>query len=193
MDHQNYYEILEVSPHATEEEIQRAFERLTTVYSPASPGIHALFPPEEVTQIRAKIDEAYQVLSNPRRRQHYDLSLRGEAPPEEISPARADRRPQRLNAEEIHDMLGTDQPAYTGGTLRTIREFLSLDLKDVAEEIKLRRGILQAIEEENVAALPALVYLKGFVKAYAKCLGLDPERVVADYLEGIARQGYAMS
>jgi len=191
VDYQNYYEILEVSPHATDEEIQHAFERLATAYSATSPGIHALFPPEDIKVIRAKIEEAYQVLSNPRRRQHYDLMLRGEAPPETASPARPDHRQRRLSPEELHQVLGPDHPAYSGGSLRTIREFLSLDEKEIAQEIKLRRGMLRAIEEEDVAALPAPVYLKGFIKAYAKCLGLDPERVVHDYLEGIVRQGYS--
>ena len=38
------------------------------------------------------------------------------------------------------------------------------------------------IEEEATDKLPALVYLKGFLKNYARCLNLDPQKVVEEYL-----------
>jgi cytoskeletal protein RodZ len=41
---------------------------------------------------------------------------------------------------------------------------------------------LEWIEEEAFEKLPALVYLKGFLKSYAQSLGLDPQKVVEEYL-----------
>ena len=49
---------------------------------------------------------------------------------------------------------------------------------------------MKAIEEEDVQALPAPVYLKGFLRTYAKALGLDPYRVTEEYLERIRWKGY---
>jgi len=42
---------------------------------------------------------------------------------------------------------------------------------------------LRYIEEENVDGLPARVYVRGFVEAYARVVGLDPVRSVAGFME----------
>jgi cytoskeletal protein RodZ len=41
---------------------------------------------------------------------------------------------------------------------------------------------LQAIEDEAFDTLPAAVYARGFVAAYARAIGLDPNRVVESYM-----------
>jgi cytoskeletal protein RodZ len=41
---------------------------------------------------------------------------------------------------------------------------------------------LEWVEEEVFEKLPPLVYLKGFLKSYAQSLGLDPPKVIEDYL-----------
>jgi cytoskeletal protein RodZ len=41
---------------------------------------------------------------------------------------------------------------------------------------------LEWIEEEAFEKLPALVYLKGFLRGYAQALGLNPQKVVEEYL-----------
>ena len=43
--------------------------------------------------------------------------------------------------------------------------------------------LLRFIEDERFDALPAAVYVRGFVTAYAGCLGLDAERVASGYME----------
>src|SRR5258708_39330726 len=43
--------------------------------------------------------------------------------------------------------------------------------------------MLQALEEENFDHLPGGIFNKGFVRAYARYVGLDEEQAVADYLE----------
>ena len=60
----------------------------------------------------------------------------------------------------------------------------------MAVETKVGKHNLKAIEEEDVQALPAPVYLKGFLRVYAKALGLDPQRVTEEYIEGITWKGY---
>jgi cytoskeleton protein RodZ len=41
---------------------------------------------------------------------------------------------------------------------------------------------LEWIEEEAFEKLPPLVYLKGFLKSYAQSLGLDPQKVIEEYI-----------
>jgi len=187
---QNYYEILEVSPQATDEEIRIAYENLKTTYSPSSPGIYALFTPEEVKDILTKVEEAYRVLSNPRSRREYDLMLRGEGGKVAIPPSTPIVPHRRLGPEEIREIMGSKEVTFSGESLRKIREYLSLGLDVVAMETKIGKDNLRSIEEEDIHAFPAPVYLKGFLGAYAKILGLDPYKVVEEYLQGITRKGY---
>lgn len=70
---------------------------------------------------------------------------------------------------------------FSGMLLRDIREYRGVDLQNVAAHTRISMVYLQAIEDEDVAALPAKVYLKGYVGQYAAELGLEPHRVVQGY------------
>jgi cytoskeletal protein RodZ len=71
---------------------------------------------------------------------------------------------------------------YRGKTLRQIRERMGIDLETVAQETRINMKTLEWIEGEDMEKLPPLVYLKGFLKGYAQSLGLDPLKVVEEYL-----------
>ena len=187
---QNYYEILEVGPRATEEEIRIAYDKLKAIYSRHTPGMTHLFTPAEVKEIHDKVEEAYRVLRDPRSQREYDLMIRGEgemttmpAPPPLVSH-------RLLSPKQIEEALGGDEIHWSGENLGKIRRYLSLEIDEVAVEIKVSKHNLQAIEEEDVHALPAPVYLKGFLRVYAKVLGLDPKQVSDEYLAGITEKGY---
>jgi cytoskeleton protein RodZ len=60
-----------------------------------------------------------------------------------------------------------------GTMLREERERQGLSLDTVSDKIKISRSCLAAIEEGNESVLPHPVYAKGFIKNYAKLLGLD--------------------
>lgn len=69
-----------------------------------------------------------------------------------------------------------------GDKFRKARESKSLSLEDVANVTKISTRMLQAIEAEHFDLLPGGVFNKGFIRAYAKHLGLDSEEAVTDYL-----------
>ncbi len=92
---------------------------------------------------------------------------------------------RHLGPAELREALGGEEGPFSGENLRKIREYLSLEADEVARETKIGRNNLSSIEEEDINSLPALVYLKGFLKAYAKVLGLDPYKVIEDYLAAI--------
>lgn len=73
--------------------------------------------------------------------------------------------------------------ANLGGYLQGTRISLGLDLKAVAEETKITPSNIQAIEENNFAALPAETFTRGFYTLYAKMLSLDPEDVLQLYMQ----------
>jgi curved DNA-binding protein CbpA len=187
---QNYYEILEVGTKATEEEIRVAYDKLRAIYSPSSPGMTILFTPEEVKEIHDKVEEAYRVLRDPRSQREYDLMIRGEGEMTALPAPSPIITHRVLSPQQIEEALGGGETYWSGASLRKIRRYLSLDIDDVAVEIKVSKHNLQAIEEEDVKALPVPVYLKGFLRVYAKALGLDLKQVTDEYLAGIMGKGY---
>ncbi|HVN18360.1 MAG TPA: helix-turn-helix domain-containing protein [Dongiaceae bacterium] len=69
-----------------------------------------------------------------------------------------------------------------GDKFRKAREKKQLSFDDVSNVTKISSRMLQAIEEEHFDRLPGGVFNRGFIRAYAKHLGLDAEAAVNDYL-----------
>lgn len=68
-----------------------------------------------------------------------------------------------------------------GERFRAAREARGLTLSEVAEQIRIRSVYLTAIEEENWPSIGAPVYVRGFLRTYARFLGLDPEEAVGEF------------
>jgi cytoskeletal protein RodZ len=68
-----------------------------------------------------------------------------------------------------------------GATLRRARNSKQLTLEQLAERTKVGTTVLKAFENNDVDRLPARVYARGFLRAYAKEVGLDPEETVDEY------------
>ncbi len=69
-----------------------------------------------------------------------------------------------------------------GAKFRTARESKELSLDDISNVTKISARMLQAIEEEDFDQLPGGVFNKGFIRAYAKHLGLNSEDAINEYL-----------
>lgn len=69
-----------------------------------------------------------------------------------------------------------------GDKFRKTREKKGISLDDVSHVTKIGTRMLQAIEEENFDRLPGGVFNRGFIRAYAKHLGLNEEDAIASYL-----------
>lgn len=70
-----------------------------------------------------------------------------------------------------------------GEYLRETRTNLNVDLLTVAEETRIPSKCLQAIEENDFAALPAEAFARGFYALYAKKLSLDPTEILQRYTQ----------
>lgn len=190
IEEQTYYEVLEISPDATDREIEQAYERIKETFQDDSVAVYSLFSEREMKKIQAVIEEAHRVLLDERLRKDYDqthlsaLALRrpkSEKPPE--APEVPAGKKTYLPFSEISIDVG--QGPYQGKMLRQIREKMGMDLKTISTETKISLKVLELIEEEAFDRLPAQVYLKGFLKGYAQCLGLDPKKVTEDYLSSM--------
>lgn len=76
---------------------------------------------------------------------------------------------------------------FTGQFLREIREYKNVSMDRLVEMTRISRSQLEAIENDNIAKLPADVYTRGFVSQYAKVIKLNPELVATSYLHHIKR------
>jgi cytoskeletal protein RodZ len=76
---------------------------------------------------------------------------------------------------------GETQPPETiespGKYLKAKRESQRISLREVTNATKIREAVLRAIEEDCYEDLPH-IYVKSFLSAYAKRLGLDPTDVI---------------
>jgi cytoskeletal protein RodZ len=73
-----------------------------------------------------------------------------------------------------------------GDEFRAAREARHLTLSDVSEQIHIRSTYLESIEREDWSAIAAPVYVKGFIRTYARFLGLDQEDAVRRYAALVA-------
>lgn len=78
---------------------------------------------------------------------------------------------------------GGDGVGKFGEKFRKEREKKGFSFDDVSHITKIGSRMLQAIEEENFDRLPGGVFNKGFIRTYAKHLGMNDEEAIASYLE----------
>jgi flagellar biosynthesis protein FlhG len=99
---------------------------------------------------------------------------------------------QQMLQNQLAHEIGPETE-FTGPLLRKVRESHGVELADICAKTKISKVHLEAIEEEHFAALPAAVYVRGFVAELAKFLRLDPPQVQRTFLrrmrEGLALRG----
>ncbi|HVF62034.1 MAG TPA: helix-turn-helix domain-containing protein [Thermoanaerobaculia bacterium] len=74
------------------------------------------------------------------------------------------------------------EPVSFGTWLRRQREMRGVDLRDIAERTKISLRYLEAMEDDRFDILPAPIFAKGFLREYAKHVGLSPDEVVNHFL-----------
>jgi len=191
----SHYELLEVSPTASFEDIRRANRRIRDIYGAESIAISGLYDPASLEAVHRRLDLAYTTLMDAAKRKDYDLELFPDGVPMPVAPptgplgsgpavpprgAKADDSANLAVRPPMPEL--TPQTEFTGPLLRQIREAIGVELREIAERSKIGMAYLQALEAELFGKLPAPVYVRGFLAEYARALGLDVERVKQTYL-----------
>ena len=73
-----------------------------------------------------------------------------------------------------------------GYTLRQERERQNLSIEDIEQGTSIRALYIEAIENGEYDKLPGTVYTKGFIKNYAKFLGLDADAMTKEFANDLA-------
>ncbi len=171
------YAVLGLEPRATAGQIERAYRFCLELYAEGSLATYSLLEPREAEAQRMRVKEAYEILADPQKRKSYDESRGLEPPPETVVPFPAPASRQQAAAPVV----------ISGPVLRRIREEQGVSLRQIANVAKIGIRTLEDIEADRFASLPAPVYLRGFLKEYARILGLDQAHVVAKYLARLPR------
>lgn len=70
--------------------------------------------------------------------------------------------------------------ASFGSRLRQHRERHQIDLAAIAEQTKIKRSLLEALERDDLSRWPGGIFRRSWVRAYATAIGLDADKVIAD-------------
>ncbi len=210
-DQLNYYEMLDIKPDAVPYEIRHAYNAALQLYQPGSLVSYSFFSDGERRAILALVEKAYQTLINDQSRKDYDAQLirtgeieaRDESAPDVKKPVSvfhisrspaartvfvsSDALKNKISQSKIvNDILAKNE--LSGADLKQIRTELGLTIEHIAEETKIRVNNIRSIEEGQAEQMPPAVFLKGFVKSYLKCLGLEPvEELSARYMNTLSR------
>ena len=76
-----------------------------------------------------------------------------------------------------------------GEKLRQAREAHGLSISQVAEQTRISALYLSCIENDDFRILPGGIFNKGFVKSFAKAVGVDEQEALHDYGQLIINQG----
>ncbi len=72
-----------------------------------------------------------------------------------------------------------------GLSLARARQEKGLAMDEVATRLHLSAAQVQSLEENDFESLPEATYVKGYIKNYAKLLGIDPAALIASYIERV--------
>ncbi|MBE0598515.1 MAG: helix-turn-helix domain-containing protein [Desulfuromonadales bacterium] len=143
------YRCLDLPVNAPPLQVERAFRRKQALYGEAVLATYSLLDAGGRQALLDRLEAAYRLISADRGRALAPLAVTTGAAAEEPDPA-----------------------TCPGRFLQVRREAAGLTLREVAARTKVSPMRLAQIEAEQHQALPAPVYLRGFVVAFARALGL---------------------
>ena len=82
---------------------------------------------------------------------------------------------------DVGSSAAGDDRASIGRRLAAARKELDLDIRVVASELHLDTSTIEALETDDMAALPAAIFVKGYLRSYARLVGLPEEEIVSAY------------
>ena len=188
----NHYEVLEISEDASLEEADKAYRVLREAYETESLALYSVFSDGDAAAMRGTIEEAYRVLSNFSLRAEYDAgrgARKKKGTPVASEPMGSEETqgphlaPLGSGPSRDEEIEEPEDGRWDGASLRRARAYAGMELEDIAEITKVGIRILRQIEEDAFEELPATVYVRGFVTAYARTVGIDPSRIVSTYIQ----------
>ena len=175
----NYYEVLDLEPTASNEEIQQSFARLRKTYDTDSLAIYSILSEEEREYMAARIEEAYNTLINKEKRIEYDSSIgigssNSKKDTKIVKFVSAKSEKNQMKTEETAENKNNQDPLEQD-FLKKLRQKKGISLIEISELTNIRIHFLEALENGKYNELPGRAYAMGFLREFVKYLGMDFE------------------
>jgi len=173
----NHYEILDLKPTASKAEVQQAFSRLRKTYDADSLAVYSILNDEEREYMMDRVEEAYRTLIDDEKRHNYDQSLgvtasafTNESELAKTLPKKSKKKDEK-KGKSSKDLESIDP--LSQDFLRQVREIKGISLTDISESTNIKIHFLSALENGEYRKLPGRAYAVGFLREYAKYVGID--------------------
>lgn len=164
------FECFGLRPEASMDEVERSFHELRNLYSEESLATYSLLDDAERLEKLESLQTAYDRI----------LQSRLHTPATEIE---IEGSEEPLAPESQIVFIDADREKVPGLFLQQMRKARGLSIKDVAERTKVRSSLLQSIEEQCFDDLPAPVYLRGFLRVFARMVKIpDAEAFIDSFM-----------
>ena len=80
------------------------------------------------------------------------------------------------------------EPAAFGQHLMLAREEAGMSIDEAARALNLKAAVVEAIEDSGLDRLPPIAFVQGYVRAYAKLLGLPEEQILKEFEQEVPHQ-----
>jgi curved DNA-binding protein CbpA len=210
----NYYEILKIPINSSYFEIRQAYKDAISLYHEDSNLTYSLFSAEERDNILKKIEDAFSTLIDENKRAVYDEMLADsgqtsagipsgekqyQSPLRFLARTVVDENQllskvkEKISTEDVQNLSNEllSKGLLSGSDLKKFREALEVDILEIHSITKISIPVLNAIEENRFDRLPPDIYLKNFLRSYAKILQLDPQKVIDGYFKTISLSRHA--
>ncbi len=188
----NFYELLEVSPTASAQDIHRAYERVRRIYEPNSIALYSLFTTDETAAIHQRVEEAYRTLIYEDNRKKYDAMLRerNEMPDLPTPPM---QKPYQLRPVQAEPSMPKAYPSPPVESVPALQTEISYRAANEGPQ-----PAPPAPKPEDAASMSQFIgeFTGAAIKALREQLGqslqsvADQTKVSMRYLESIEREAY---
>jgi curved DNA-binding protein CbpA len=202
----NFYQILQVSPNATQGDIKQAYRDALDLYEEDSLATLSLFSDEQRAELLRDIETAFSTLIDDDKRAAYNEALLESEQLEaaDLTPAapkksrvaspnstaskisNLDRWVAKKSSEpeirKLVDKILSDD-LVTGEDLKQLRESFGIEMSEIYEITKISPTNILLIEQDRFKDLPVEIYLKMYLRSYAEILQIDPAHIIDGYLQ----------
>ncbi len=186
MEEQTLYDLLEIYPGASEEEVRRGLKQVRDYFGADGLAVRGVCTEEERKDYQWRAEAAHETLIDRSKRREYDRATFPDGFPAFKEQFSDGRRGITGRVQSPHDSLPrvelTDDQMVDGAFLGKVRRERGIELEDISNRAKISISYLKALEEERFMDLPEAVYVRGFVTEYARYLKINSQRAVDDFM-----------
>lgn len=194
----NHYDILELSPQCSQNDITDAYNKAKATYSGQNPALYTIFSEQEAREYLRLVEEAYAILGNRSLRALYDEKLvKGISDTAKVAfdnllqESRTNKNQQLPKIQRFKLEFQTNpafeeeikkQNQWNGAFLKKVREYKKVSLEQLSEITKITPFYLNALESGERTNLPAPVYVRGYLVQVCRVLNLDDKKVAESFM-----------